>query len=404
MLYQELHTCRSCYSKEIETILDLGMLPISDFPSKPGQATLAPLEVGICTQCSLVQLRHTVSRDLLYKGQYWYRSGTNESMVQALKDVVEDVSKYTTLQVDDYVLDIGCNDGTLLSFYPRWVWGQGFEPAKVMAKEAVAKGHARVFNSYFPPPWRIETQYKVITSIAQFYNVERLNSYVRTIAGILHPTGVWCIQMAHLPDTLASNNVGDFCHEHLTFWTINALALLLQKHSLHIVALSFNDTNGGSFRVMVKHGSGIGVAVEEQLDLSGFLCRVERLKETTVQLLTDLRDSGKKVIGLGASTKNNTVLSWYGVGPDLIPYFADRQEAKHGRYTVTDIPIISEEVARAMEPDFYFVGPYHFLDSLMLREKDFMNQGGKFIVPFPELHIAGLGLVFPEGRVHHKEV
>lgn len=384
--------CRSCGSTASESVLDLGRLPISDFPKVATDIDRAPLEVMLCPECGLVQLKDVVSRDRIYRGDYWYKSGTNESMVRALGNVVSDVMAHVELNKGDAVLDIGCNDGTLLSFYPSRTAKYGVEPSELLALKAITDTQARVFISYFPwqcIPWHFPGTFKIITSIAQFYNVENVNAYVSKVKEILHPEGVWCLQMADLRATLRGNNLGDFCHEHLTFWTVHALNNLLGRHNLRIFSVSFNDVNGGSFRVMVRHGQsnawdGDGLGAD---DLVSFAERINQIKGATVDLIDGLK--GKTIIGLGASTKNNTVLSYYDIGPERIPYFADRQVEKHGRFTVTGIPIISEKEARAMSPDYYFVGPFHFLESLKEREREFLERGGQFIVPFPSPHLVG---------------
>ena len=379
--------CRVCQTSNLETVMDLGLLPISDFPAMPNNIATAPLEVVLCPNCHLVQLKHTVSRDSLYKGKYWYRSGTNESMILALKDVVNEVCKWVELKPGDCVLDIGSNDGTLLSFYPDTVTIHGFEPYPSLAFESMELlGRGNIFPTYFPDK-NLNCRYKIITSIAQFYNVDDLVSYVKAIKDILHPDGVWCVQMGYLKTILLTNDIGNFCHEHLTFWTLSPLQYLLKRFGLGIVNLEFNQVNGGSFRVMVKHGKGSTFhdTITKE-DFKEFSSKLKGLKEETLSLL---KSCGGLIIGLGASTKNNIVLSYYGIGPELIPYFAERQPEKWGRYTVTGIPIISEEEARNLKPDYYFVGPFHFIESLKNRERAFLEAGGKFIVPFPNLHLIG---------------
>ena len=382
---REITECRSCGSKVLVPVLDLGTISVSDFVLPGESCDEAPLELVQCLDCSLLQLRHTVDRDRIYKNTYWYRSGTNESMRRALANVVSDVMNHANTVSGDTVVDLGCNDGTMLQMFPDWLEKIGIDPSPVI--EEAPEG-MQLIQDYFPTDYAVPRA-KIICSIAQFYNVDNIEAYMKGIDALLAPDGVWCVQMAYLPTTLATLNVGDFCHEHVTFWTVAAFEHLIRRYGMHIAALSFNDVNGGSFRVIVKRGKGYPVAGDSVTpeEMAQFANEVKVLKTQTLDFLAKCRDEGKLVLGLGASTKNNVVLNYYGIGPELIPCFTERQLNKLGRLTSTGIPIISEEAARYLNPAYFFLGPWHFLDSLCERERRYLQGGGKFIVPFPKLRI-----------------
>jgi hypothetical protein len=395
MLYREITACRSCGSTRLETVLDLGNLCVSDFV-QPGQdEDRAPLELVVCDDCSLVQLRHTVDRDRLYRN-YYYHSGTNESMVAALKDVVDDACRRVEFSPyhRDSVLDIGANDGTLLNQYDEGLCIErcGFEPSNIEPK---SQGERGIFwrREFFPAsgwkPAETGDKPKIITSIAMFYDVDDPNRFVSAIRDWLHPDGVWVVQFQDLHAMLACNGFDNICHEHLTYWGQYAFYDLVARHGLKVIDVSHNQTNGGSVRYIVKHGQWDPPRPEPKhatqfaYQLRRFAREAERLKQTTLLMLTEWKAQGKTVYGYGASTKGNTLLQYYGIGPELLPAIADRNPDKWGRLTVgTHIPIISEEEMRQRQPDYLFCLPWHFIDHFTKRED------ATFIVPLPSLHLA----------------
>jgi SAM-dependent methyltransferase len=384
--------CRACGSARLETVLDLGSIAVSDFPATATEhEDRAPLELVVCLDCSLVQLRHTVERDRLYRS-YWYRSSTQEAMVKALRDVVDDACSRVRFSSSDAVLDIGANDGTMLRMFPKYVTRIGYEPSN-MALEA-RQGDEVILREYFPPSYEPFRQFKVITSVAMFYDLDDPGAFVAAISRWLHPEGVWVVQFQDLRMMLACNGFDNICHEHLTYWDVEPFLALLSQHGLRVEEMQGNATNGGSVRYIVRHGEQAlpvvkyGDVFQQAFRLIAFGREVEHLKGELVALLRRLKLEGKTVLGYGASTKGNTLLQYCGIGPDLLPAIADRNSDKWGRVTAgTHIPIISEAEARDRKPDYFLALPWHFIDSFVQRESEFVDRGGRFIVPLPELRL-----------------
>jgi hypothetical protein len=400
MEVREITACRSCGSSRLDTVLDLGDLCVSDFP-RPGESEdRAPLELVVCADCSLVQLRHTVERDRLYRN-YYYRSGTNEAMVAALRDVVDDECRRVPLRSGDVVIDIGCNDGTMLEMFPQGLHRVGFEPSNLARVAAQRFAWGIVFPDYFPPKidnyaHYLPEQAKIITSIACFYDVDDPNAFVAAIKEWLHPDGGWIVQFQDLHKMLSVNGFDNICHEHLTYWGMAAFTALLARHGLQVEACSDNNVNGGSVRYVVKHGTRQPPpvdpihAVEFQYQLADFAVEVAGLRRQTIALLRRLQDEGKSVLGVAASTKGNTTLQYYGITPDLLPAIVDRNPDKHGRVTTgTHIPIISEEEMWERKPDYLLALAWHFIEPFRERYAAFEQAGGKWIVPLPELTVIG---------------
>jgi cyclopropane fatty-acyl-phospholipid synthase-like methyltransferase len=359
-----------------------------------------------------------VERPPLYQ-KYWYRSGTNSTMTRQLNDVVTAFREWIRLKNGDVVLDIGCNDGTLLSLLPQNLdlFRIGIDPAENMAESARCHCEAHT-TAFFSKDRFMELsggrRARVITSIAMFYGVEDPAAFVRDITDCLDDDGLWVLQLSYTPLMIKQNAFDNICHEHIQYYTLLSLKYLFDKFDLELLDVEFNDTNSGSFRVIsCKKGRGerfstmfmrdIGryrvqstLAYEREQRFNepqiyhDYMVSLNRLKTETLELLTRLKEQGKKVIGYGASTKGNTLLQFYGLNPDLMEAIAERQPQKYGLLTAGSwIPIISEEEMRRRNPDYLFVLPWHFMTEFMDREQTFLKNGGKFIVPLPKLQVVG---------------
>ena len=392
MLATEITACRSCHSTRLESVLNLGELCVSDF-IRPGQSEdKAPLELVVCLDCSLVQLRHTVDRDRLYLGRYWYRSGVNPSMLASLKDVVDDVVARLPFPAKNgtAVLDIGANDGSLLRMFPGHWQRDGFEPSDL--QDVAETGNNTIHRTYFPPSFPVLHKYDIITSIAMFYSVADPDAFVAGIKDWLHPDGIWVCQFQDLPGMLATNGLDNICHEHTAYWGIEAFNHLLARHDLIVRDATHNATNGGSVRYIVGHspvgllpGLASGQSFYSAVQLRAFGHKAAALRTATRILLRRLKAQGATIYGMGASTKFNTLAQYYGLGPDIITAIGERSPEKWGLQTVgTHVPIVSEAEVLAAKPDYLWIGPWHFFDNFRERYTAF---DGKWIVPLPELRI-----------------
>lgn len=398
-------------------VIDLGEFDVSGFYPKPySEVQRAPLRLGIGEESGLLQLMDSIDRAPLYK-TYWYRSGTNSTMKRQLLDVVDNALQWIRLNDGDVVLDIGCNDGTLLSCYPSNfnLIKAGIDPAENLAQEArrLCTHHATgYFTSDMFMSLTAGRKARIITSIAMFYGLEDPLRFVSDIMECLDDDGVWVLQLSYTPLMIIQNAFDNICHEHIEYYTLLSLLYLLRKCDLRPIDVQFNDTNGGSFRVIIVKScnalrniplfqrdigryrveSTINYEKAQHLDdpslYRDYMKRLLELKQSTVKLITDLHEGGKRVMGYGASTKGNTLLQFYGLGPDLIEAIAERQPSKYGLYTAgTWIPIISEDEMRKLMPDYLLVLPWHFINEFMDRERDFVRNGGRFIIPLPQLQV-----------------
>jgi hypothetical protein len=333
-------------------------------------------------------------------------------MTAALQDIANQAGKTVHLEEGDMVIDIGCNDGTLLrSYKTSGLTLVGFEPATNLIEFAQV-GTTRIVNDYFNiesfQEHFGESKAKLITSIAMFYDLDEPNEFVDDVARVLDGDGVWILQMSYLPSMLRQNAFDNICHEHLEYYSLSSLEALLNRHGLEVFDAELNDVNGGSFRVYVKHGAYKSLGnendsknrvarlrkLETDMRLSDrrvyleFASRVTSLGQNVRQFIEEEHRKGKKVYAYGASTKGNTLLQFWNIDHNTIIAAAERNPDKWGKKTIgTLIPIISEQQARAERPDYFLVLPWHFLDEFIKREHEFLRSGGRFIVPLPDFRL-----------------
>ncbi len=404
-------TCRVC-NGALEPILDLGDHHVSDFPAPTDPLPpKAPLNLVLCRRCRLLQLKHTVNPDEMYRN-YWYKSGTNQTMRTALADIANKAETLAGLKEGDAVLDIGCNDGTLLASYRTGgITKVGIDPSNVaeLSRKVADKLAIDYFTAETYAALMGSQKARIVTSIAMFYDLEDPNRFVSDVKRVLEADGLWIVQMSYLPLMLKTNEFGNICHEHLEYYSLQSLEYLLHLHGFEIVDVELNDINGGSVRAYIRnHGASpeqfgdatyrafsaervtklredeIRLGLGDQEPYSEFARRVERIKGDTVSYIKDQVARGRKVFVYGASTKGNTVLQYFGLDHTLIAGAAERNPDKWGRVTVgSNIPIMSEGDARAAKPDYFLILPWHFLEEFIAREHDYLYDGGRFIVPFP---------------------
>jgi len=405
-------SCRVCNSIKLKPIMSLGDQHLINFTDSQSKNTLtAPLDLVLCNKkdggCGLLQLRHTVPGELMYR-EFWYKSGVNQSMKNALADIVMRAETLVELSDGDNVIDIGANDGTLLRHYKnKNLKSIGFEPAKNLVEEA-GQGTSKIINAFFSYEKFIEEfpnqKSKVITSIAMFYDLQDPNKFVGDIAKILDKDGVWIVQMNYLVTMLENNAFDNIVHEHLEYYSLKSLEYLLKRHNLTIFDAELNDVNGGSIRTYIKHNSCEKFPVtnkvkeiidyEDRLGLDDiqpyqqFSERISELKKVTYEFIKNQIEKGKTVYAYGASTRGNTLLQFYNLDYKMIKAIADRNPIKWGKKTAgTNIPIISEEQARKEKPDYFLILPWYFIDEFRNRETEYLKNGGKFIVPLPSFQI-----------------
>ncbi len=356
--------------------------------------------------CGLLQMSHTLPPEILYSS-YWYRSGTNNTMRNHLRGIAENAMEMVG-KTNARVLDIGCNDGTLLNCYPNTYVKYGVDPSDV-AREMSSNAHIviDVFPSEELQKEIGEERFDIITSIAMFYDLEDPIAFVQGIKRCLSPEGLWIFEVSYMPSMLTMSSFDTICHEHLEYYSLAVLEYVLKKADMKMIKVALNEINGGSIRCYATHVANFKFKKHEHLQslaklrreefdmaldtdkpYAEFQEKISQVRDQLTTLLKSLKRDGKRIHVYGASTKGNTILQWCNIDNSVIDYAADRNPEKHGAFTLgTNIPIISEEESRAMNPDYYLVLPWHFKDEFLQREKDTLSKGVGMIFPLPSVEV-----------------
>jgi SAM-dependent methyltransferase len=409
-------TCRVCGSASLTKVIELGdqFLQgsfIKDGLPPPPQRRI-PLTLVRCdptrdeTACGLLQMEHSVPPEVLYSS-YWYRSGTNNTMREHLRGIAGEAMAIVGTGTRT-VLDIGCNDGTLLNCYPPTFAKFGVDPSDVAQD---VSSDIRLIRDVFPSSELDAVlaggKCDIVTSIAMFYDLEDPIGFARAIKAVLAPDGIWVLEMSYMPTMLAMNSYDTLCHEHLEYYSLAVLERILLAAGLKVFNVVLNSINGGSIRCFATHEDNyhhrsadyalrLRALRQQEFDLEldtdkpyrNFQNRINAHRDELFALLKKLKADGKQIHVYGASTKGNTILQWCGIDKSIITVAAERNPDKFGARTLgTDIPIVSEEASRAMRPDYYLVLPWHFKEEFLQREAEMLRQGIKFIFPLPNIEI-----------------
>ena len=409
-MYKEIEKCRVSKSKNLVPVLSLGEQYLSGvFPSEKDNAvSKGPLDLIWCPDSGLLQLKQSYSLEEMYGDNYGYRSGLNQSMVDHLTKKAQYLEKLCGLSSNDLVVDIGSNDATFLkAFDIKNITRVGVDPSGDKFRQYYPKD-IELIDEFFPSS-TFKKKYKnkkakLITSISMFYDLEDPLDFIENINEVLDDDGVWHFEQSYMPSMLRTGSYDTICHEHLEYYSLSVVKNMLELSGLIIIDVKFNDVNGGSFSVTAaKKTSSLKsdnvliswlLMQEERMGLDTprpyreFENRVYNHRKNLVDLICSLNADGKLIVGYGASTKGNILLQFCGLSEKEIPFIAEVNQDKFGKMTPgTNIPIISEEEARKMQPDYLFVLPWHFKNGIISKERAFISNGGKFIVPLPEIQI-----------------
>lgn len=420
-------TCRVCGNSHLVPVLDLGEQYLQgafvhpDKP-KPSLRKIPTALVRCDTQrelpgggqpCGAVQMSVSVPPSILY-ANYFYASSTTETMRRHLAQIVERIMEVIhngRAYKDLRVADLACNDGSLLSHYPYGVTRYGVDPSDIARSASKLAKDATIINDLFPTA-QLPGDFDAISTIAMFYDIEEPVAFVQQVAQRLKPNGIWVMEVAYLPATLAQVSLDTAVHEHLLYYSLATIEHVVKAAGMRVFRAETNSINGGSIQVYcckadcAAHDKpewtralselrtrefDLKLDTDEPYQLFRSQCEIAR--HELAKLIRDIRARGQKVFLYGASTKANTMVQYAGLSKADLPYALERSEAKWGARTLgTDIEIISEAEGRAMEPDFVVVGPWHFRDEILRRERDTINgTGGRkpvgFIFALPKLEV-----------------
>jgi len=397
-------TCRACEGGNLFMYLQLGNHPAANaFPSsdqlnEPEQKW--PLDTHVCLDCGLIQVPDQLPADFFV--DYLYIPSASDTMHQHFRRLARHFKQRLITAPNQRVVDIGCNDGLLLAACrDEQLETLGVDPAANIAELARAKG-VDVFNEYFTAESsrRILDRYgpaQVIVTTNTFNHIDNLHGFMEGVATLLAPGGTFVIEVPQAVTCIIDNEFDTVYHEHLSVFSVASVAALGKFFSLEVVDIDELPIHGGSMRLYLRRDGPATPAVAQWLDKEraaklfdratyvAHAARVEKIRADLMALLHDLKRQGKRLAGYGAPAKGNTLLNYYGIGPDLLDFLADRNVLKHGRYSPgMHIPVVSPDRIAEEKPDYLLILAWNFGEEIMEQQAAFRARGGKFILPIPE--------------------
>lgn len=402
--------CRSCGSTRLTCFLDLGTSPLANRFLRPDQLDEPepsfPLDVFLCGDCALVQLTEVVPPEVLFR-DYVYVSGTSDTMLRHFAAFAQSVASRFLPPVDGRVVEIASNDGTLLGALPRGVRALGVEPATNICEIARRRGIATV-NEFFSESAgsRIRAEFGAAHAVIAnnvLAHVDDVNDFSRGVKALLAGGGVFVFEVSYLFDMLAQLEFDSIYHEHLSYFSITALARLFENQGMEVFDVEPQPVHGGSVRVFVQLAGGkrpvtaaparylaeeARRAVRDLGTYQAFATRVNALRQALTGLLRELRRNGHRLVAYGSSAKGNTLLNFMRIGAELIDYVVDKNELKQGMFTPgTHLPVHPIRRLAEDRPDYALILAWNFTDEIVAQQQDYLKAGGKFIVPIPEPRI-----------------
>jgi len=400
-----VETCQICDSSDLESIFFLGYLPpvnqMRKIGERPAEQPAYPAEMLYCPKCRLVQLGLIVDPRILFPPEYPYTSGTTKILRDNFAEMYAEASELLKLGSEDLIVDVGSNDGTLLSNYKRGGHRvRGIEPSQVgnLANGRGIPTLISFFNKDVARRVRAEDgPATVVTATNVFAHIENVHGIVEGILTLLGDGGVFISESHYLVSLLETLQYDTIYHEHLRYYSLHSIQYLLNMHGMEIIHARRIPTHGGSIRVYAaRRGArhpmpSVDLILQQERHAGIDSAKLRQFKKDVVlsklglyALLSKIRSAGERVYGIGAPSRASTLISYVGLDDGIIDYVLEiKGSLKIGKYMPgTVIPVADETRLYEDQPEYALLLSWHIAHELIpnLRRRGFK---GKYIVPLP---------------------
>lgn len=402
-LSRECHDCRICGEDNLYPFLSLGSMPPSNgfvgSPEKDEQ--YFPLDVVVCEGCNHVQLRYTVDREFLFS-EYHYFSSASDPLLEHFGAYAETVeSEY--LGSGDFVVEIGSNDGILLSQFSDEITTLGVDPAENVTEAAREHG-IETITAFFSPDIAetIRVDYGAADAICAnnvVGHIDDLRGLMRGLDRLLAPDGMFVMEVPYLVDLLSNNQFDTIYHEHISYFSVRALESLVTQFDMELFDIERIDIHGGSIRAYVQREFTdrrpsrkvrdlkkleLAMGLDRRETYDNFAQRVSQTRKRITTVLDLLKEEGKRIVGYGAPAKGNVLLNYCDIGPDTLEYLLDTTPKKQGTFSPgMNIPVWSPDRFHEDPPQYAFLLAWNYQSAILEKESAYRDSSGQFIVPIP---------------------
>lgn len=407
-IVRPIEKCRVCGHNDWLDVISFGSTPLAGNllgeEDDPANEPRFPLEVVLCRKCSLMTLRHVIEPDILF-GHYLYVASNAGSIIEHMRRLVELCIDRIGLTSNDLVVEFGSNTGAHLElFQEAGMRVVGVDPARNLAEIANDRGVETIPSGFTSEVGqRIAAEHgpaRLVFGRQCFAHIPDIHEVLNGVSTLLAPDGLFFVEVPYLVELLANNQFDTIFHEHLSYFSLAALCTLFESHGLRVVDVHTAEVHGGSIVVFAAPATAdyeVRLAVTEMLaeerrqgiaeehTYRDFAERTERVRTQIRELVSGLVAEGKSVAGYGAPTKGSALLDACGLGHDEIRFCSDTTTLKQGKvFPGSRIPIWSPERASGQVPDYYLLLAWNYAPEIIEKERSFLDNGGRFIVPIPE--------------------
>jgi SAM-dependent methyltransferase len=401
-------TCAACGGSQLKKVLDLGHTPLANSfvraedVGKP--EGVYPLALAYCPQCHLVQLDHIVPREKLFNDTYFYESGASEPLVKHFHAFADEIADEHAIDKDHLVVEIGSNDGSLLSHIKDRLRVLGVDPSENVARKAIERGVPTVVG-FFGTDTALKLREKhgparVIVANNVMAHIDDIRDAFSGARELLEDEGKFIFEVHWLGDLVSKGGFDQIYHEHLYYHSLHALKNLLASIGMVLVDVKIVPVHGESLRVYAQKGGESSTRVRDlllrELELGltnektfeAFAGKIAANREKLITLLRELKLAGNKIAGYGAPGKGNTLLNFFHIDGSILDYIVDTTPAKQGTFTPgTMIPVVAPERLKQDRPDYLLLLSWNYADAILEKERELRESGTKFIIPVPEIRV-----------------